>query len=145
MLSGSGLVELSRNRGATVLQLTVADVTEIYHLRALLESESARLAAKRATPELGRSAGEELRPVGQVCTRLPASEQLAADTYFHYNIAEASGSGRLYSFIRQVCAIPEAYRSSIAYTPADMGEAERQHRGIAAAIRSAVVRTTPPS
>ena len=134
LLSGSGLVELSRNRGATVLQLTVADVTEIYHLRALLESESARLAAKRATPELA----DLLEKSCDLLARLhhaPASEQLDADTYFHYNIAHASGSGRLYSFIRQVCAIPEAYRSSIAYTPADMGEAERQHRGIATAIR----------
>ena len=134
LLSGSGLVELSRNRGATVLQLTVADVAEIYHLRALLESESARLAAKHVTPELADL-------LEKSCDRLaalhhaPASEQLAADTYFHYNIAQASGSGRLYSLIRQVCAIPEAYRSSIAYTPADMDEAERHHRAIAGALR----------
>ena len=133
LLSGSGLVELTRNRGATVQQLTAADVLEIYHLRALLESESARLAARRATRELA-----EL--LEKSCDRLatlhdaPASEQLAADTYFHYNIAEASGSGRLCSLIRQVCAIPEAYRSSIAYMPADMEEAERQHRAIATAI-----------
>lgn len=65
----------------------------------------------------------------------PASEQLAADTQFHYTIAEASGSPRLHGLVRQVSAIPEAYRSAIPYTPADMGEAERQHRGIAAAIQ----------
>ena len=41
---------------------------------------------------------------------------------------------RLCSLIHQVCAIPEAYRSSIAYTPGDMEEAERQHRAIATAI-----------
>jgi DNA-binding GntR family transcriptional regulator len=133
LLSGRGLVELTRNRGATVLQLSAADVLEIYHLRALLESESARLAAKRATRELA----EVLQ---RSCDRLatlheaPASEQLAADTYFHYSIADASGSRRLTSLIHQVCAIPEAYRSSIAYTPADMQEAQTQHRAIATAI-----------
>ena len=65
----------------------------------------------------------------------PASEQLAADTQFHYTIAEASGSARLHALVRQVSAIPEAYRSAIPYTGADMAEAERQHRGIAAAIQ----------
>ena len=65
----------------------------------------------------------------------PASEQLAADTFFHYTIAEASRSPRLHALVRQVSAIPEAYRSSMPYTSADMTEAERQHRAITAAIR----------
>jgi DNA-binding GntR family transcriptional regulator len=37
--------------------------------------------------------------------------------------------------VRQVSAIPEAYRSSMPYTSGDMTEAEHQHRAIAAAIR----------
>jgi DNA-binding GntR family transcriptional regulator len=134
LLSASGLAELEPNRGATVLQLTADDVAEVYHLRALLESESAALAAKRGSPEVA-----EL--LCKICDQIrelhgaPASEQLAADTFFHYTIAEASGSPRLHALVRQVSAIPEAYRSSIPYTSDDMIEAERQHRGIAVAIR----------
>jgi len=92
------------------------------------------MAASRITPEV---AGLLVK----ICDRMgdlhgaPASEQLAADTQFHYTIAEASGSPRLLALVRQVSAIPEAYRSAIPYTAADMGEAERQHRGIAGAIR----------
>ncbi len=133
MLSASGLAEVEPNRGATVLQLTADDVAEVYHLRALLESESAALAAQRGSLE----AAELL---GKICDRMgelhdaPASEQLAADTFFHYTIAEASGSPRLHALVRQVSAIPEAYRSSMPYTSGDMTEAERQHRAIAAAI-----------
>jgi len=134
LLSASGLAHLEPNRGATVLQLTAQDVSEVYHLRAVLESESAAMAAGRITPEV---AGQLLA----ICDRMgglhesPASEQLAADTQFHYTIAEASGSPRLLALVRQVSAIPEAYRSGIPYTAADMGEAERQHRSIAEAIR----------
>ncbi len=134
VLSGTGLVQLAANRGATVLQLTAGDVAEVYHLRAVLEAESAALAAGRITAEL---AGLLLA----VCDRMgelhqaPATEQLAADTQFHYTIAEASGSPRLHDLVRQVSAIPEAYRSAIPYTGADMSEAERQHRGIAGAIQ----------
>lgn len=134
VLSSTGLAHLEANRGATVLQLTAADVAEVYHLRAVLEAESAALAAGRTTTE----------PAGlllAICDRMaelheaPAAEQLAADTQFHYTIAEASGSPRLHALVRQVSAIPEAYRSAIPYTGADMSEAERQHRGIAGAIQ----------
>ena len=133
LLSASGLADLEPNRGATVLQLTAEDVTEVYHLRAVLESESAALAARRSTPE---AAGLLLK----ICDRMgelhgsPAAEQLAADTHFHYTIAEASGSRRLHALVRQVSAIPEAFRSGTPYSPGDMTEAERQHRAIAQAI-----------
>jgi DNA-binding GntR family transcriptional regulator len=133
LLSASGLADLEPNRGATVLQLTAEDVTEVYHLRAVLESESAALAARRSTPEV---AGLLLK----ICDRMgelhgsPAAEQLAADTRFHYTIAEASGSRRLHALVRQVSAIPEAFRSGTPYSPGDMTEAERQHRAIAQAI-----------
>jgi DNA-binding GntR family transcriptional regulator len=134
LLSANGLAHLEPNRGATVLQLTADDVSEVYHLRALLESESAALAAMRITPEVAGS-------LFKICDRMselraaPAAEQLAADTNFHYTIAEASGSQRLHALIRQVSAIPEAYRAGIPYTIDDMIEAECQHRAIAEAIR----------
>lgn len=133
-LATSGLVELTRNRGATVLQLTAADVREVYGLRGLLESEAARLAARHADAELADL-------LDKSCDRLaelhgaPAPEQLAADTFFHYSIADASGSHRLAALVRQVSSVSVAYRSLIAYTAADMGEAERQHRAIVGALR----------
>jgi DNA-binding GntR family transcriptional regulator len=134
LLSASGLVEVEPNRGATVLRLTAEDVAEVYHLRALLEAESAALAALRSTPEVADLLAKFCDRMGEL-HGAPASEQLAADTSFHYTIAEASGSRRLHALVRQVSAIPEAYRSSIPYTGDDMAEAERQHRGIAEAIR----------
>jgi len=132
-LSTSGLVEAEPNRGSTVLRLTAEDVADVYHLRAVLESESAALAASRGTPEVADL-------LARACDRMaelhdaPAAEQLAADTVFHYTIAEASGSPRLHALVRQVSAIPEAYRSGIPYTSGDMTEAGRQHRAIAVAI-----------
>ena len=136
LLSGTGLAHVEPNRGATVLQLTAADVSEVYHLRAVLESESAAMAAVRITAELAALLFKICDGMGEL-HEAAASEQLAADTQFHYTIAEASGSARLHALVRQVSAIPEAYRSAIPYTGADMTEAERQHRGIAEAIRAA--------
>jgi DNA-binding GntR family transcriptional regulator len=133
-LSASGLVEAEPNRGSTVLRLTAEDVAEVYHLRALLESESAALAASQGTPEVAELLAKTCDLMAELHDA-PASEQLAADTFFHYTIAEASGSPRLHALVRQVSAIPEAYRSSIPYTSGDMTEAEHQHRAVAVAIR----------
>jgi DNA-binding GntR family transcriptional regulator len=136
LLGSSGLIELAPNRGATVRQLTTGDITEIYHLRGLLEAEAVSLAASRITPEL-------IGLLNRACDRLAglhgaaAADQLAADVQFHHGIAEAAGSPRLFALIRQVCAIPEGYRSSIPYGNADLTEAERQHRAIARALQHA--------
>ncbi len=134
LLKGMGLVDLTRNRGATVLQLTVHDIAEVYHVRALLESEAARLASRRATDDLAQMLDKSCDRMAELHWAPPA-EQLAADTGFHYTIALASGSQRLYTMIRQVSAIPEAYRSTIAYSPEDMAMAEGQHRAVVTALR----------
>lgn len=128
-LSASGLVELAPNRGATVLRLHVEDIAEVYHLRAVLEGEAASMAATRITPDDVALLAKSCERLGELHHASPA-EQLAADTEFHYRIAEASGSSRLAALVRQVSAIPEAYRSAIAYTSADMLEAQRQHGAI---------------
>jgi len=129
-LSATGLVELTPNRGATVLELTLDDVAEVYHVRGVLEGEAASLAAKTITPEVVALLEKSCEQLGQLHDAAPI-DQLAADTEFHYRIADSSGNGRLAAAIRQVSAIPEAYRSTIAYTSEDMTEAERQHRAIA--------------
>ena len=133
-LSASGLVALERNRGATVLQLSRSDVTEIYDLRSLLEAEAAARAATRATPEIVDELFEACNQFRGL-RRASASEQLAVDNRFHSAIAAASGSKRLFACVRQVAMIPEAYRASTAYSSQEMIEAEGHHRAIASAIR----------
>ena len=133
-LNSIGLVELTRNRGATVLQLSPQDIVDVYGVRGLLEAEAARLAAGRMTPVLADLLDKSCDRLGEL-HHAPPAEQLAADTHFHYNIADASGNPRLSALIRQISSIPEAYRSVIAYRSEDMRAAEEQHRAVAAALR----------
>ena len=51
-LEARGLIERLPNKGFRVAQASVADVHEIYELRATLESVAARLCAERASDEL---------------------------------------------------------------------------------------------
>lgn len=132
-LSAGGLVQLVPNRGATVLDLTLEDVAQVYHLRAVLEGEAVRLAAKTAPPELLARLESACDRIGLVHDASP-SEQLAVDTDFHHDIIEAAGNRRLAALIRQISAIPEAFRSTYAYPSEDMSEAESQHRAILAEL-----------
>jgi len=50
-LAHDGFVDLRPGRGAFVHAPTMREVDDIFHVRVLLESESARLAAERITPE----------------------------------------------------------------------------------------------
>jgi GntR family transcriptional regulator, rspAB operon transcriptional repressor len=133
ILSTLGLVELLPNRGAKVLKLSGADISDVYLVRAVLEAEAARRAAAHPAEQFIATLHFSCDRLGKL-HHAPAGEQLAADTFFHYAIAEASGSPRLHGMIRQVCAIPEAYRSSTPYTSHDMVAAEEQHRAVAEAI-----------
>ena len=51
-LEGEGLVRMAPRKGATVASLSQEEAREIVELRAALEGLSARLAARRSTPEL---------------------------------------------------------------------------------------------
>lgn len=51
LLSGEGIVEIVRNKGAVVLPLDSTDIYEIYSIRAVLEGVAMRIAIKNATDE----------------------------------------------------------------------------------------------
>lgn len=91
-LAHDGFVVLRPGRGAFVHAPTVREVDDIFHVRVLLESESARLAAERITPEsLARL--EEILGLGaaavQAAEPLPLLELNAR---FHDIITGAAGN-----------------------------------------------------
>lgn len=56
----NGLVEMTRNRGATVREMTLTDVLHVYQTRLLLEPWAVSEAARRGAPETTFAAAEEL-------------------------------------------------------------------------------------
>lgn len=50
-LDSEGLVTIRLNRGATVTNLTLEDILELFEIRSVLEGLAAGLAARRASPE----------------------------------------------------------------------------------------------
>jgi DNA-binding GntR family transcriptional regulator len=80
-LSERGMVELIRNRGAFVVEMTISQLIEMFEVMAELEGMCGRLCARRITTELS----EELRSAHEACCA--AKQDDDADRYYYRNEA----------------------------------------------------------
>jgi DNA-binding GntR family transcriptional regulator len=80
-LDERGMVELVRNRGAFVAEMSVAKLIEMFEVMAEMEGMCGRLTARRVTPELA----DELQAAHQACAA--ARQDDDADEYYYRNEA----------------------------------------------------------
>ena len=97
ILEREGLVSLSRHRGATVVQLSLEDLGEVYSMRTAIESLAVRLAIRRRHQDDLDRLDASLSEL-QVAMRRKITEQAAArlDVNFHDCIFKAAHHERLY-------------------------------------------------
>ncbi|WP_226081471.1 GntR family transcriptional regulator [Mycetocola spongiae] len=89
---GEGLLVRGAHRTARVPELGPEDVRDVYHTRAVLESEVLRrLAAGRIVPEDARAANAE---IGRIMNSVPALGIVEPDMRFHASLIAALGSPR---------------------------------------------------
>lgn len=128
VLQTEGLVDAAPNRGATVRAYDLADLEDMYELRALLEGHAARLAASRVTP----SQIEDLRASCGRFEMLLAGADLQAlvkeNAFFHETVLVAADSERLTGMVHQVIAMPLVYKSYIWYSPEQATASYHYHR-----------------
>jgi DNA-binding GntR family transcriptional regulator len=132
-LQAEGFLELEPNRGARVRSYTIAQLEDLYDVRALLEGHAARRAAERIT-EL------DLLRLKASCTRfdqLVAGQDLLElyneNANFHRIVVEVSGSDTIESMVRRA-TLPVAYSSYCWYSGEQKNLADQFHRGIMRAI-----------
>ena len=99
-LSAEGLVRLEPHRGATVVEVTPQIVDELVEVRALLEGQNARLAARRHDPEIVALLRETLVH-GNAAAESGTTEELARlNAEFHERLGEASRNSVLLDVMR---------------------------------------------
>jgi DNA-binding GntR family transcriptional regulator len=132
-LAKEGLVEVIPHKGARVRQLSVKEIEEVYQVRAVLESEAARLAACYATEaEVG-----EIFAGLEHLTKLDPDDltaQRQADMCFHSCFVAAGHNGtleRLFNDLQGSLSLLRTYTSNLSQT----AETQAQHFAIAEAIR----------
>lgn len=134
VLQAEGLVEATPNRGATVKAYDVADLEDMYGLRALLEGHAAGLAASRVSEE-------QLEELRASCARFEAlldggdvQALVLENAVFHETILVAASSERLTSMIHQVVAMPLVYRSYVWYSAAQASASYHYHLQLVKAL-----------
>lgn len=132
-LAHEGLVELVPAKGARVRVLRPEEVREVYEVRALLEAEAARLAARHASlDELAHLAGllAALDSIPRECYL----EQMQVDFEFHTRLVEAAHNrtlARIYGDLRSSLALVRSFQQTLSQHP----KTRQQHQNILHALR----------
>jgi len=134
-LDAEGLVRVMPNLGAYVTGFTVADIAQIFALRAVLESYACELAVPRLSEaEIDRIA--ELAERTHLLAVERSDSYAQANSELHLTIVGAAGNQRLGTMIAGITEGPIALRTLRAYSQADLLRSARHHLELAVALRA---------
>ncbi len=132
-LAKDGLI-VSRSRRWFVVEPTLAEIRDIYGVRAALEGFASRMATERASDEQLAAIGEALRSRGQAGPGI--EEFVDSNERFHRSIVEASGNPRLVQATERSKHFYFNAQVARLYRPEDLAASHREHEALLEAIRS---------
>lgn len=134
-LEQEGQVEYRPRRGYFITELHVADLQEIYALRALLEERAVR----RTLPTLDEDAVERIALAARDCAGAAESGDVAgeleANRRFHFGMLESPDQAHTMRLIRLLWDSTEAYRAIYYNSPEERAKTVEAHDEILAAVR----------
>jgi DNA-binding GntR family transcriptional regulator len=135
-LASSGLVQMRPHHGAIVRQFTLTELIEMFQVMAELESLSARLAARRMTPE----EHQLMRACNEACDAAIRSADesrfFAENTRFHETISISSRNTFLISQQRNLRRLLDPYRRYLTQQKGRMEKSVAEHDEIIQAIEN---------
>jgi DNA-binding GntR family transcriptional regulator len=134
-LEQEGQVVYRPRRGYFITELHVADLQEIYALRALLEERAVR----RTLPALDEDAVERIALAARDCAtaaeRGDVAAELEANRRFHFGMLESPDQAHTMRLIRLLWDSTEAYRAMYYNSPEERAKTIDAHDEILAAVR----------
>jgi DNA-binding GntR family transcriptional regulator len=132
VLASEGLVEVSARRGASVATMTLQEARETIEVRALLEGQNARMAARRHDKEVIKRI-EAVLSKGSLAVAQGRIEQLSGlNQQFHRELAVAGQNTVLGDLLKRL-----RERTAMLFSPTDPRQQRRawdEHAGILRAI-----------
>ena len=101
-MAHEGLVSIERNRGAFVAKPSVKEAREVFEARALLEPQTARAAAERATVEDVALLEKHIEREHAALAAGEAGRALKLSGLFHVEIARVADQRTIEAFIQQL-------------------------------------------
>ena len=109
-LEQAGLVHTQKNRGVFVRQVSLEEADEIYEVRAALEAQIGRLAAKRITPDQLERLRGIVKRMHSVGRSRDADAYFPLNLEFHEVLADAAANRALAANYRRVVNELNLYR-----------------------------------
>ena len=131
-LEAEGLVVLEAHRTLTVAPLSAHEVRELYAVRLQLDPFAAGQASTNAPPE----AVDRIEALARRDAEVTMRGRLRANREFHRAIYRSSGNATLAELLDRLWDQTDRYRLLAVQDERHERTAEREHRQIAAAIRS---------
>lgn len=108
-LAKEGLVEVVRNRGFRVVQLTERDLDEIFHLRVMLEVPALREICGKLSPDDLVGHRRDAEAIVRCARAGDLAGFLEADRQFHIRLLERSGNRRLCAIVGELRDLARLY------------------------------------
>jgi DNA-binding GntR family transcriptional regulator len=108
-LEAERMVRIEPNRGATVTEISIEDMTDIYETRLVLEDHAIRLAVAKITPEALADARVALEDMGSRFASGDDAMAYRAHERFHFRLYEAAGSDWTEHLVRFLWSSAERY------------------------------------
>jgi DNA-binding GntR family transcriptional regulator len=133
VLAVEGLVTMKPRRGAYVTEMSERDVTDVYHLLALLESDAAAAVARGAT-------AAQLDELAALHAKLEAAVHdrdrfFALNESFHLRMLEISGNRWRMQLVGDLRKVMKLNRHLSLFREGRLAESLKEHRALLAALR----------
>ena len=132
MLAVEGLVTMKLRRGAYVTEMSSSDVSQVYHLMALLEADAAGRAATQATDA-------DIAELQALHDRLESQVQqrdafFATNEEFHLRLLALAGNRWSAQIVQDLRKVMKLNRQLSLFKQGRLAESLAEHRAVMAAI-----------
>jgi DNA-binding GntR family transcriptional regulator len=135
VLAAEGLITMKLRRGAYVTEVESQELSEIYHLMALLESDAAAtVAAKASKAEIAEL--EKLHAQLEASASLDVSQFFAANEAFHMRLLQLSHNRWRDQIVADLRKVMKLSRAQSLTKAGRLQESLEEHRQIVAALQS---------
>lgn len=135
-LESEGQVAYYPHRGYFVAELSVADLLEVYRLRALLEAEAIRAAVPTLGDDDVEALADLVREVEAAAAQGDVIAMTAANRRFHFALFDAAGMPRLSRLLRQLWEATDAYRALYFQAPVNRDRVAAEHAAMIVALQA---------
>lgn len=129
-----GFVAMIPRKGAYVADYTIKDITDVFEIRAALESLAAGLACERITEQEIDELQILVVKVGKTIKDNDIDALVEVDTEFHDRIYKASRNSRLEQMISNLREQIQRFRATSLASPGRIKDTLEEHKGIVDAI-----------